>query len=112
MKIIFPFHYNGFDSIQEDDNKEADKVGDKMFYTILYLENSDKSRFAIIKKHVENYYVLNKAEYPTTVISVQSILLKYQHNYNSNRNSQHNGVSNQLMFVQNGKNGDEKGNGK
>ena len=51
-------------------------------------------------------------EYPRTVTAVQSLLLNYQHNYNSNRNSQPNGVKNQLMFEQHGKTGDNKGNGK
>ena len=45
-----------------------------MICAILYLENSDKSRFADLKKRVENDYVLNKAEYPRTVTSVQSLL--------------------------------------
>ena len=31
---------------------------------ILYLENSDKSRFADLKKRVENDYVLNKGRIP------------------------------------------------
>ena len=44
--------------------------------------------------------------------AVQSLLLKYQPNYNSNRNYQSNGVRNQLIFVQRGKTGDNKGNRK
>ena len=52
----------------------------------LYLDNSDKPRFAGLKKRVENYYVLSKAEHPRTVTSVKSLLLKYQPNYNSNKN--------------------------
>ena len=51
---------------------------------------------------------MNKAEYPSTVTAVQSLLLNYQPNYNSNRNSQSNGVRNQLMFVQRRKNGDNE----
>ena len=46
MKIRFPLHNTGFDSQQEDERKEAEKEGEEMLCTILYLENSDKSRFA------------------------------------------------------------------
>ena len=70
-----------------------------MLCTIPYIENSDKSRFADLKKRIENDYVLNKEEYPRTVTAVQSILLNYQHNYSSDRNYKYNGVSNQLMFA-------------
>ena len=80
-----------------------------MLCAILYLENSDKARFADPKKRIENDYVLNKAEYPRTVTTVQSILLNYQPNYNSHINFQSNGVSNQLVFGQHGKTGDKKG---
>ena len=83
-----------------------------MICAIIYLERSDKSRFADLKKRVKNDYVLNKAEYPRTVTAVQSLLLNYQPNYNSHRNSQSKGVSNQLMFAQRGKTGDNKGDGK
>ena len=38
------------------------------------------------EKDVENDYVLNKAEYPSTVTAVHSPLLNYQPNYNNNRN--------------------------
>ena len=112
MKIRFPFHNNGFDSLQEDEKKEAEKAGEEMLCTILYLENSDKSRFADLKKRIENDYVLNKAKYPRAVTTVQSLLLNYQPKYNSHRNSQSNGVSNQLMFAQRGKTGDNEGDGK
>ena len=83
-----------------------------MLCAILYLENSDKARFADLKNCVENDYVLNKAEYPRTVTAVQSLLLNYQPNYKSNRNSQSYGVSNQLMFAQHRKTGGDEGNGK
>ena len=83
-----------------------------MLCAILYLKNSDKARFADLKKRIENYYVLNKAEYPRTVTAVQSILLNHQPNYNSHRNSQSNWVSNKLMFAQRWKNGDGEGDGK
>ena len=83
-----------------------------MLCAILYLENSDKARFSDLKKCVENDYVLNKVEYPRTFTAVQSLLLNYQPNYNSNRNSQSNGVRNQLMFAQRGKTGNDEGDGK
>ena len=44
--------------------------------------------------------------------AVHILLLNYQPNYNYNRNSQSNGASNQLMFAQRGKTGDDEGNGK
>ena len=83
-----------------------------MLCAILYLENSDKARFADLKKRVENDYVLKKAEYPRTVTAVQSLLLNYQPTYNSHRNSQSNRVINQLIFAQRGKTGDGEGDGK
>ena len=55
---------------------------------------------------------MNKAEYPRAVTAVQSLLLNYQPNYNSHRNSQFNRVSNQLMFAQRGKTRDDEGGGK
>ena len=67
MKIHLPFHNTGFDSIQEDKKKEAEKAGEEMLCAILYLENSDKARFADLKKRIENDYVLNKVECPRTV---------------------------------------------
>ena len=67
MKIIFPFHNTGFDYLQEYENKEAEKAVEEFLCAILYLENSQKSRFANLKKRVENDYVLNKVEYPRTV---------------------------------------------
>ena len=68
--------------------------------------------FADLKKCVWNDYVLSKEEYPRAVTAFHSLLLKYQPNYNSNKNYQSNGVSNQLIFAQRGKTGDEKGDGK
>ena len=112
MKIRFLFHNTGFDFLQEYENKEAEKAGEEMICAILYLENSDKARFSDLKKRIKNDYVLNKAEYSRTVTAVQSLLLNYQPNYNSHRNSQYKGVSNQLMFAQSGKTGDDKGDGK
>ena len=81
-----------------------------MLCAILYLENSDKARFANLKKRVVNNYVLNKAECLRTVNAVHILVLNYQHSYNSNRNYQSNGVSNQLIFAQRGKTGDNGGN--
>ena len=46
------------------------------------------------------------------VTVVQSLLLKYQPNYYSNRNSQSKGVSNQLIFSQCSKTADNEGDGK
>ena len=74
MKIRFPLHNTGFDSLQEDKNKEAEKAGEEMLCAILYLENSDKARFSDLKKRIGNDYVLNNAEYPRTVTAVQSLL--------------------------------------
>ena len=46
MKIFFPLHYTGFGSLKEDDKKEAEELGEEMLCTILYMDNSDKARFA------------------------------------------------------------------
>ena len=47
-------------------------------------------------------------EYKRTVAEVHSLLLNYQPNYNSNRKSQYQGVSNQLLFTHHGKTGDDE----
>ena len=47
-----------------------------------------------------------------TVTRLQSLLLKYQPNYNSDRKSQSQGVGIKLMFTQHGKTGDNKGEAK
>ena len=112
IKILFPLQNTGFDYLQEDEKKEVEKSGEEMLCMILYLENSEKDMFDKLKKHIENDYVLNKAEYPRTVTVVHSLLLNYQPNYNSYRNSQSNGVINQIMFAQHGKSGDDEGNRK
>ena len=80
MKIRFPLHNTGFESLQEDEKKEAEKAGDEMPCVILYPESSDKARFADLRKRIKKDYVLNKAEYPRTVTAVQSLLLNYQPN--------------------------------
>ena len=56
-----------------------------MLCTVLYIQNYDKAGFDDLKKRVKNDYVLNEAEYLRTVPVVQSIVLNYQHNQNSNR---------------------------
>ena len=44
-----------------------------------------------------------------TVTAVQSLLFDYQLNYNYNRKYKSKGVSNQIMFTQCGKNGEDEG---
>ena len=70
-----------------------------------------QSQVSNLKKRIENDYMLDKAEYQRTVTASQSLLLNYQHNYNSHINSQSNGVSNQIMFAQHGETGYNKGDG-
>ena len=81
-----------------------------MLCEILYIDNSDKSRFAELKRRVENHYVLNKAEYPRKVTAVQILVLNYQPNSNSNRNFESNRVRKQIMFAQRGKTRYDEGN--
>ena len=83
-----------------------------MLCAIIYMENSEKSRFSDLEKRVETDYVLNKAEYSRTVTVVHILLLNYQPSYKSNRNYQYNRVSKQLMFAQRGKTGDDEGDRK
>ena len=80
-----------------------------MICTILYLEKSDKTRFADLKNFSDNNYVLNKAEYPRTVTALHSLILNDQTTYNYNSEYQYKGVINQRMFSQCGKNGDDEG---
>ena len=61
-KILFPWHNTVFEYIQEDENKDTEKAGEEIICVILSLENSDKTRFADLKKRVKNDYVLNKVE--------------------------------------------------
>ena len=84
MKILYPLYVTGFDAMTDNNNKKADTAGKDMICTILYLENSDTSRSTDLKKRVKNNYILNKVEYPRTVTTVHSLILNYQHNYNSN----------------------------
>ena len=83
-----------------------------MLRAIIYLENSYKPSFYYLKRRVDSGYILNKVEYPRTSTTVQSLILNYQPNYNSNRQYQSQGVSNQLMFSQCGKTGDNDGENK
>ena len=46
MKILFPLHNTVFEYLQEDEKREAEKAGEEMLCKILYLEKSDKARFA------------------------------------------------------------------
>ena len=52
IKTLFPLHTNGFDSLQDEKNKEAEIEGEEMLCAILYLENSYKARFADLKKRI------------------------------------------------------------
>ena len=78
MKIIYPLHVTGFDTLLDDDKKESETLERDMFCAILYLDNSVKTRFFDINKCVKNDYVLNKAKYPRTFTTAQRLLLKYQ----------------------------------
>ena len=60
MKILYPLHTTGLDTLMEDGNKEAETAGEEILCAIIYLENSDKARFSDLQKHVNNDYVLNK----------------------------------------------------
>ena len=84
MKICYLLYVTGFDTMSENDKKESETSGKEMMCTILYLENSDKARFGDLRKHIENGYLSNKEEYPRTINAVQSLLLNYQPNHNSN----------------------------
>ena len=49
MKILFPLHNAVFDALQEEEKKEAEKLGEEMLYAILYLENSHKPGLPTLK---------------------------------------------------------------
>ena len=89
-----------------DEKKVVGTTEKEMLCAILYLESLDKSRSSDLKKRVDNDYVLSKAEYPSTFLTLQILVLNYQPNYNSNGQPQSQGVINQLMFSQRGKTGD------
>ena len=112
MKILFSLHTTGFGLLQKNEKEEVETSGEEMLCAILYLEDSDKVRFTELKKRVENYYVMSKAEYPRKVNSVQILLLNYQTNFSFNRNPHSKRVSNQFIFARRGKTGDDKGDGK
>ena len=61
MKILYPLHVTGFDTLLDGDKKETETAREYMLYDILYLENSYKYRFADLNKCVGDDYVLNKA---------------------------------------------------
>ena len=46
MNILLLLKNTGLYSLQEYEKKEADKAEDEMLCAILYIENSDKARFA------------------------------------------------------------------
>ena len=62
MDILFPLNTTGFDSLQENEKKEAETAGEEITCAILHLESSDKARFYDLKKRVGNDYALRKAE--------------------------------------------------
>ena len=109
MKIIYIFYVTVVDTLQDDNKKEAKISGEEMLHAIVYLENSYKARFSDLKKHVENEFFINKLEYPRNVNVLQILILNYQSDYNYNRKSQSQGISNQLMFAQLWKTGDNDG---
>ena len=108
IKILYPLHVTGYGTLLDDDKRQVEIAGGEIICVILYIDNSEKSSFSELKKRADNYYVLNEAEYPRTVTAVQSLLLNSQTNYNSNRQSQYQGVRNQLMFSQCGKTRDDE----
>ena len=101
-------HVTEFDVLAVNYKKKVDTSGEEILCAILYFENSDKNRFAELKEHAKNNYASKNTKYIRAVTSVQSQLLNYQHNYDSNRKSQYQGVRNLLMFDQNGKTGNGK----
>ena len=50
MKIRFPLYNAWYDSLQEDEKKEAENAWEEILCAVLYLENSDKARCAGLKK--------------------------------------------------------------
>ena len=108
-KIIYPLHFTSFDALPYNDKAEAETAREEMICTILYLGKSDNTCFDDVRKRINNEYVLNKAEYPSTFTAVQSLLINCQPNYDSNRQSQYQTFGNQLMFTQIGKTVDDEG---
>ena len=107
MNILYPFHVTGFGTLLDGDNKETETSREYILCYVLYLDNSYKYRFADLNKCVGNDYVLKNSLYPRTINLVQILLLNCQPNYNSNSQSQYQGVRNQPMFTQSGKTGDD-----
>ena len=54
MHITYPVHVTGFDPLSENDKKEAETEGEDTIFAILYLKNSNRSRFYDLKKYVDN----------------------------------------------------------
>ena len=98
-KLFFPLLSTVFKALQDDTRKEVETSLEEMLFAILCFENSDKAIFSDLKKRVENDCILNKADYQSTITTVQSLLLNYQPNYNSNSTSQSNGASNKRIFM-------------
>ena len=41
MKILYPFHVTGFESLLDEDNNEAKTAREEMLCAIFYLEHSE-----------------------------------------------------------------------
>ena len=52
MKIHYPLDATGFDTLLDNENKEARKTGKEIICAILYLENYGKARFSDLKKRI------------------------------------------------------------
>ena len=48
--MIYPLHVTRFDALSKDDKKDSDAAGEELLCAILYLENSEKYRFAYLKR--------------------------------------------------------------
>ena len=108
MKIFFPIYTTGFDPLQVDEKKRQ-KHQDRKCYAQSSTLKTQKIQISDLKKRVENIYILNKAEYPRYVTTLQILPLNYQPNHNSNRQSKSKNFSIQVMFAQRGKTGDDAG---
>ena len=54
MKIMYPVHATGFDTLSDYENKEVETIAEYIPCVVLYLKNSDKSRFFDLKMRVKN----------------------------------------------------------
>ena len=57
MKIIYPLHVTGFDTLPDDENNEAETAGEDMMCSIIYLDNSYKARFMTSRSTPKNNYI-------------------------------------------------------